>query len=435
MRLLPRLLLAVFVIVVLGAAVWVGLDSWRRGRAEAYTVAGVGSISQVVVATGRVAPVTEITLANKIPGRIKRVLVKEGDPVKVDQPLVVFDDAELAADLRTTEARVAAARADVRKAHLAVAAARARWAEVKSGPRSQEVERAKAEVDEARQKWENAEIERSRLGRLLAGGFIARSQYDAAAMETDVAKARLRSATERLSLVEAGAKPETIHSAWTQVEEAEGDQRRAETHVRQALAERDRARATLKTATIESPVDGKVTRKLVEPGEAVDVGVPLMVLADTRKTIVKAEVDETDLGKLRVGQQADVTADAFPGRTFPATIYEIGQAVGKRKIRPDDPVKIQDMKVLETKLEILQGADELKLGMTVDVRINVATRTNVLVVPRSAVQLGRGEALVSVLGPNGPERRRIRVGLWDDARVEVTAGLTSGERVLLRPAP
>ena len=107
-------------------------------------------------------------------------------------------------------------------------------------------------------------------------------------------------------------------------------------------------------------------------------------------------------------------------------------SVGKRRIRPDDPVKIQDMKVLETKLEIMQGAEDLKLGMNVDVRINVAHKANVLLIPRSAVQFGGGEAFVSIFGPNGPERRRVRVGLWDDARIEVTAGLTSGERVLLR---
>ncbi len=77
-----------------------------------------------------------------------------------------------------------------------------------------------------------------------------------------------------------------------------------------------------------------------------------------------AESDETDLGHLAIGQKAEVTADAFPGRVFAARVFEIGQAVGKRKVRPEDPAKIQDMKVFETKLELLDANTEFKLGMT-----------------------------------------------------------------------
>ena len=80
-----------------------------------------------------------------------------------------------------------------------------------------------------------------------------------------------------------------------------------------------------------------MTRKLVEPGEVVEVGAPLLVLGDTRRIIVRAEVDETDIGNLAVGQPARITADAYPGRIFPGKVYEIGQMIGKRKVRPEDP--------------------------------------------------------------------------------------------------
>jgi RND family efflux transporter MFP subunit len=207
--------------------------------------------------------------------------------------------------------------------------------------------------------------------------------------------------------------------------------RRAESHVHQAQAELGVARAALDSTVVEATVDGKVTRKLVEPGEAVDISMPLMVLGDLQKIIVKAEVDETDVGKLSVGQKAEITADAYPGRVFLGRIYEIGQAVGKRKVRPEDPAKIQDMKVLETKVEVVEGAEDLKLGMTVDVRILVSNKDKVLVIPKRLVPPGAREATVRVEGPSGGEPRVVRLASRDDENVEILDGLREGERVVV----
>lgn len=427
-----RGLVAAFMVALLGVIGWVGWQTWSRRLAEPVIVASLGTISRTVVATGRVAPVTEIILANKIPGRIKAVLVNEGDAVEVGQRVILFEDGEMVAEMRMADSRVATARADVQRARRALEAARARWMEVKSGSRPQEVERARAEAEMERQRHHNAEMERTRYQQLVRDGYVARSQYDAAATEAAVARARLRVAEETLSLIRAGPKQETVQAAWAQVRESESEMKRTESYVTQAAAERERARAMLRTVTVESTVNGKVTRKMVEPGEAVDIGIPLMILSDVSRIIAKAEVDETDVGKLQLGQYAEVTTDAFPGRIFPATIYEIGQSVGKRKVRPDDPTKIGDMKVLETKLEVTRGGEDLRLGMTVDVKIFVAQKDKVVVIPRHLVTIGKKEAVVAVEGPGGPDSRRITLGVWDDARVEVTGGLSPGDRVLAR---
>src|SRR5882724_11707374 len=209
-------------------------------------------------------------------------------------------------------------------------------------------------------------------------------------------RARVRGAEEALNLLLAGFKTETVGSAWAQVQESEAELRRAESQARQSQAELGVARAALGSTVVESTLDGKVTRKLVEPGEAVDISMQLMVLGDLQKIIVKAEVDETDVGKLSIGQRADVTADAYPGRVFPGRIYEMGQTVGKRRVKPEEPAKIQDMKVLEVKIEITEGGDDLKLGMTVDVRILVSHKDKVLVMPKRLVPPGAREATVRV---------------------------------------
>lgn len=428
-RRLPAPLIGALLLAVVAAG---ALVTWKRRTAEPVVVASIGRIAQTVVATGRVSPVTEVILANKVPGRIKAVLVKEGDAVKPGQPLVLFDDHEALADLRMAEARVSSAGAEVRRAQRALEAARARWIEVKSGSRPQEIERARADVVQARQRYQNAEMERTRYERLARDGHVARQQYDSMATEAEVARARLRAADQTLSLVLAGPKRETVDAAWAQVRESEGELRRAESQVPQAIAERDRAQATLRTLSVESTIEGKVTKKMVEPGEAIDIGVPLMILADVSKIIVKAEIDETDVGKLQLGQRANVTTDAFPGRVFPATIWEIGQAVGKRKIRPDDPAKIGDMKVLETKIELGDDGADLKLGMTVDVRVFVAQKDKVIVIPKHLVTIGKKETTVAVQGAAGDDTRRITLGAWDDAGIEVISGLNPGDRILAR---
>jgi ABC exporter DevB family membrane fusion protein len=429
LRSLGRTIAFLVIIAVVVAGAWAG---WPRVFPPASVVASIGTITQTVVATGRVAPLTEVTLANGIPGRIKAVLVKEGDMVKPGQAVILFDDHELVAENRAADARVETARADVVRAARTLDAATKRWLEVKSAARSQEIERARAELAEARQRAENAEAERRRLQPLLQNDYISKSQYDAAVMSADVGQSRIRAAEEALSLLLAGTKPETVATALAQVHEGEAALKRAEAQVRQAVAERDRTRSALKTVRVDSTIGGRVTKKIVEPGEAVDISMPLLTIGDVSKIIVKAEVDETDVGKLTVGQQASVTADAYPGRVFPAVIYEIGQAVGKRKTRPEDPVKIQDMKVLEVKLEVTEGGPSLKLGMTVDVKITVDQKANVLTIPRRLVERGSTDAVVAVIGSSGPEDRKIVLGASDDAWVEVTAGLKPGEKLLVR---
>ena len=427
--------LAIAIVVVLllagSAGAWLSgwVDQWMPERSGGTVSAVMGSIERRVVAVGRVEPVTEVTIGNKIPGRIKAVLVKEGDLVAVGQPLIRFDAAEQDAQVRLARARVATAEADVRRAQRALEWARARWTDAKSGPRAQEIEVARAEVVQARRRWENLEQERIRFKRMMEAALVSRSEYDRAESDAEVANARVRSAEEQLKLLQAGPKPETVAAVLAQVSEAEAEVKRAESHVAQARAEVEHGEAVARTSVVESTVDGKVTRKMVEPGEAVDVGMPLLVVGDTRKIIVKAEVDETEIGKLAVGQTAAITADAYPGRVFPGTVYELSQAVGKRKIRPEDPTRMQDMKVLETKIEVTQNGADLKLGMTVDVKILVAYKERALVIPSRLVAPGAQQATVRVAGSAEP--RVIKLGVRDDARVEVVAGLAPGDRVVV----
>jgi len=418
------------VLAVCGVA-WVNgwADAWLPRSDDATVSATTGTIDHRVVAIGRVEPVTEVTVANRIAGRVQAVLVREGDEVAVGQALVRFQSEEPETQVRIARARVTTAEAEARRARRGLETARARWSEAKSGARPQELAAARAEVELARQRWQHLEVERMRSRSMFDGSLIPRSEYDRAETEAAVARLRIQTSEEALKLLVSGAKTETIATAQALVDEADAELKRAESQVLQARAEVEHAQALLRNSVVESTLRGRVTRKLVEPGEVVDMGAPLLVLGDTQRIIVRAEVDETDIGSLAVGQPARITADAYPGRVFQGKIYEIGQMIGKRKIRPEDPTRMQDMKVLETKIDVTDGGKDLKLGMTTDVKILVAYKEQAVVIPRRLVAPGATEATVRVAGVRGLEPRVIRLGLRDSERVEVVGGLRVGERI------
>jgi hypothetical protein len=143
---------------------------------------------------------------------------------------------------------------------------------------------------------------------------------------------------------------------------------------------------------------------------------------------VRAEVDETDAGKVAVGQRAEVSAEAFPGVTFSGEVVAVGHAVGRKRVRSDDPREILDAKVLE--VEVALPADErLKVGMTVDLALPWEGGRG-LVMPLAAVRETGGEAWVKVRSEGRWERRKVRLGARTSTEVIVLEGLKEGEVVV-----
>ncbi len=197
-----------------------------------------------------------------------------------------------------------------------------------------------------------------------------------------------------------------------------------------ARARRDQAQALLSDTVIATPIPGRVIEKHREEGESVVAGVPIVTIADVSKLRVRAEVDEEDVGSLAVGLLAQITSDAFPGRIFTGRVSEIGERVGKRGIKPEDPSRIMDTKVLEAKIDLEDPAD-FKLGMTVDVMIELARRDRVLIIPRRAIRRDERGDYVQVLSDGGSEIRRIVLGVGDRWDAEVLEGLKPNDPVVI----
>ncbi|MFN3524281.1 MAG: efflux RND transporter periplasmic adaptor subunit [Phenylobacterium sp.] len=176
------------------------------------------------------------------------------------------------------------------------------------------------------------------------------------------------------------------------------------------------ARARLADYVIKAPFDGRVLRREAEPGDLARVGEVLFVVADPTTLRVTADVDERDVGRLAVGQQAVVRADAFADRTFPATVAEItpqGDSTGRT-----------------FRARLLLGADSLlKPGMTVETNLVVERRSNAVLVPTAAIKDGA----VWTLERDRARRREVVLGAQGAERTEVRQGLRPGERVVLSP--
>ena len=122
----------------------------------------------------------------------------------------------------------------------------------------------------------------------------------------------------------------------------------------------------LDKTVVRSPIDGVVLRRHAKPGESVSTQFdsPVVTLADRSSVRVRMDVDETDIARIRVGQAAFVTADAFGTRRFPGHVLRVGQLLGKKNVRTDEPNERIDQKVLETLIELEDGRD-LPIGLRV----------------------------------------------------------------------
>lgn len=135
-----------------------------------------------------------------------------------------------------------------------------------------------------------------------------------------------------------------------------------------ALAAIDRIAADLAKRTLRSPIDGVVTLRPVDRGETVEARTPIAVVADLARVRVEAEVDEFDAGRVRLGDRVRVTAEGYEGESWSGTVEEIPDAVSGRRLKPQDPGKPSDTRVLLVKVR-LDGPTPLKLGQRVEVEI------------------------------------------------------------------
>jgi HlyD family secretion protein len=338
-----------------------------------------GDIARSVVATGKIEPRAKVEIKSKASGLVEMTLVDYGDRVQAGQVLVELDKEEL--------------RARVREARASLLAAEAAY------------ERNKVEAEGPDLPFLRSAMERAR--RLHRDGLIAPSVLEDAEMAYQLALNKQAAARSNAAVTRA--------------------------EVERARAALERAQTDLDNATIRSPMDGLVLSRDVEKGDAVSSilvlgsqATLLMILGDVDSVFVKGKVDEADIGKVFLGQEARIVVESLKEKKF------IGRVT---KISPLG-VEHENVTTFEVRVSIENPTGELKANMSANAEIILEEHEAVLIVPEAAVVYDeKRQTFLEVPDPSEQDgRRRIaaELGISNGVKTEVVSGVEEGQQVILQ---
>src|SRR6516164_1170549 len=352
-----------------------------------------GDLAKSVVATGKVEPITKVEIKSKASGIVKKLYVDAGDRVKRGQLLTELDKEEI-------EARVAQARAQV-------------------------------EASEASLKGTQADLERAKVDAEGPDVPMLKRAYERAqgmAKEGVVSASALDDAQKNYELA---LNKQNVAKAQVQVLQAKIGQ--AQAQVAQDRANLKQLEEQLGYTTIESPIDGIVLSRDVEVGDAVSsilvlgsAATLVMTLGDTSEVYVKGKVDESDIGKVYLGQPARIKVESFKDKTFYGKVTKISP-MGVEK---------DNVTTFEVRVSINNPGGELKAEMTANAEIILEEHKNVLQIPEGAILYDKDkQASVEVPDSKSKDGKRkiaVNIGISNGAKTELLSGLKEGDQVVLQ---
>lgn len=281
-----------------------------------------------------------VNVSTKIPGQIEELLVKEGDLVAAGQVIAKIDSDALQIQVEQAQAKLDA---------------------LQAGNRPQQVAQSQSSVEQAAANLDNARKSFERTESLYEEGALSAQQRDAAQTALKVAQSQYDSARQGLSLVTEGA--------------AEQDLKFAQAQVAQAAAAFKNAQLQLDYSVIKSPISGVVAKAPLEPGEMVSTGQTIYSITNPAESWVEANIEETDINRVQIGQSVDFKVDAYPGKKFKGEVVDVGTATGSQfALLPSDNASGNYTKVtqrLSVKVKVVDAGDAiLKPGMSAVVDIH-----------------------------------------------------------------
>ena len=370
--------------IVLGTVGYMGLQRWQ-GPQLPVEVVQQRDFVQTVVASGHVESPHRVEIGAQITASVVRVPVSEGQNVRAGALLVELSAAELQATERQADMAVQQAQGKLRQ-----------LIELQAPVAEQALRQAQTNLDNA-----NAAYRRSQD--LFRQGFIGQAALDDARKAAELADAQRRSAQKQ----------------WEATGQNGSDYILAVVAVSQSRAAADVAHARTAYTSIRAPADGVLIARNVEVGDVVQPGKLLMTLSPQGKTQVVIAVDEKNLHLIAPGQQALVSADAYPQQKFRAELVYINPGINAQT------------GAVDVKLNVSEPPATLRQDMTVSVDIEVARRPQALLLAVSALHDSDGPAPWVLRVQNGQaEKVVLQTGLRSAGLVEVLGGLQAGDLVL-----
>jgi HlyD family secretion protein len=327
-----------------------------------------------VTALGRLEPETEVSQVSAplaLNGdRIAQLLVKEGDLVKAGQTIAILDSrdrlqntlAQAKKQVNVAQAKLAQVKAGAKTGEIQAQQARITRLEIES---QKDIEAQAATVARLQAQLRNAEVENKRYQELYLEGAIAASQRDSKFLTLAVAQKSLVEAQSLLNRKQS-ANPQELNEAKANLDRIAEvrpvDIRVAQTEVDNALAGSKLAQTNVEEAHIRAPMAGHILKIRTRLGEKISNS-GIADLGQTGQMVAVAEIYQTDIGKIRIGQQATITSQAFPGE-LKGKVSRIGLQVSKQNVFSNQPGENLDRRVVEVKIRLTPEDSKRVAGLT-----------------------------------------------------------------------
>lgn len=319
-----------------------------------------------------------IVVSAQIPEKIEEILVEEGQKIKPDETVARLNAVTLLAKKGQVESELQATKDAAEEYTAKVEVAKAKLRELQAGFRSEEIEQAKANLREAKAKVDEAKINLKRTLNLFETGIVAHNQKDEAEINYRVAEEKQRSLQEKLNLVQAGTRPESIAIAKAELAQAQKAYQSALSKIRLVESGLELIEQELAKTIIKSPRRGVVAKKQVEKGEYVQSGQPIIAMMDPQDLWLRVNIKETEIGRIKSGQHVSFKLDSYPNKEFKGKVLEIIPATGaKFALIPKDNAqgnftKITQLIPVKVSIEGLEQYNGiLRPGMSANIKIRV----------------------------------------------------------------
>lgn len=355
------------------AALLYGIGEWGRAPAEnnyRFAKAERGEIVATVSATGTINPTTTVIVGSQLSGQVVQILADYNSEVKADQVVARLNSDQI-------RARLDAARADLEQMRAQKLVQQGQIEKVKAETERARAAQADAEAQVARNEALLGDSQRifERQSELRARGFAAEQAHDTARANRDAQQAALNSARAQVASAKAA-----IASLAADLQVAQANLVAVTAQIAQREAAVRQIEVDLRNTEIKSPVSGVVVQRNVELGQTVAASLQapelFRIADDLRRMEISANIDETDVGRIKAGQRASFTVNAFPGRSFEGTVKQV--RLGSQTVN--------NVVIYTTIVSIENPRRELLPGMTANLRIETDRREDVVRVPNAALR-------------------------------------------------
>lgn len=417
------------------------------------------NITLRITASGKVQPILSVNISPKTPGILEKLYVEQGDRVAQGQIIARMNSADVQAEILQNRGNVSQAQAqfdqaragnrpeEIAQAKSRLAQSQAQLDEAKAGNRSQDIGQAQAQVDSAKAQVELTNSRVQRYQNLAGQGAISQNDLDQYISENSRARAALEEAQRRLSLQQSGTRSEEIAQHEAAVAEAQSalqllkkGTRSEEIRARlgavtSAQGQLQAQQVKLEDTIIRAPFPGIVTQRYATIGAFVAPttsasssasATSSSIVALARGLEVIANVPEVDISTIKIGQQVEIVADAYPDRIFKGHV---------RLIAPEAVID-QNVTSFQVRVEIDIGKDLLRSGLNVDLTFLGDTVKDTLLVPTVAIITEKGQTGVLLPDANNkPQFRPVTIGTSLKDKTQILTGVKIGELVFVNPPP